>query len=54
MPHYTVHIRDDVFYMGVEAESKDEARLRALDWFDERIPIIDLEEELEENEDEEE
>lgn len=52
MPYYTIHIWDDVFYVGVEAESKDVAAAKAWQWFNERVPNVEVEEDVEENEDE--
>lgn len=44
MKKYNIEIRDEVYYEGIEANSRDEAVEIALEWFGERWPDIWTEE----------
>ena len=45
MPRYCVDLRDTVSYDGIEADTKEEAIEMALDWWSNRTPDINCEEE---------
>lgn len=45
MPKFTITLQDSVTYESIEADTKEEAMLRAYDWWDERCPDSYVEEE---------
>ena len=44
---YSVKVKDEVYYLNIEAEDEKEAEVIALEWFSERQPFVMVEEQKE-------
>ena len=51
MKKFNVEISDCAWYPNIEAETEEEAKAKAWEWFIERIPTIKIEESEEEEND---